>query len=162
MTDPKKLANPYLPDTRVTVSALLPCSQQAAWELIGTPAGYVRWFPTTCDGPFERGGVVEKGWWWPDSGSTRHTIVELRPPSSITYEWEVVDGAVVQYEVQGDSPTTVTIRADYPDTEDGRAAQLLDVAPWTFAILNLKSIASGGVDLRHHGSRPRTGSPLID
>lgn len=162
MTAANEVANPYLPDNQVTVSALLPCNPQAAWDLIGTPAGYVRWFPTACQGAFEAGSTVEKSWWWSDSDSTRHTIIDLDPPRSITYEWEVIEGAYVQYTVDHDPPTVVTIRASYPNTDDGRAAQLLDVAPWTFAILNLKSIASGGLDLRHHGPSPRTGSPFVD
>jgi uncharacterized protein YndB with AHSA1/START domain len=162
MASGKTLKNPYVTDHQVAVSAVLSCTREEAWEFLGTPAGYARWFPSGCEGTFEAGAEVRKTWWWDDDESTIHAIVKLEPLQAIEYEWEVIEGAVVRYEISDNDPTVATIQATYPGSEDGRAAQLLDVAPWTFAVLNLKSVASGGLDLRYHGPKPATGLPFVD
>lgn len=155
--------NPYLSDGRVTVSAHLPCSRDEAWELIGTPDGYTRWFPAGCTGPFEVGAEVEKTWWWSSAERSSHSVVGFEPTRFIEFSWEIVDGAVARYQVEPGEPTVVSIIASYPESPAGRDAQLLDVAPWTFALLNLKSVASGGVDLRQRDQRnPAVGLPFID
>lgn len=156
------MANPYIVDNQVKVSVILPCDRQTAWTYIGTAEGYSRWFPAECQGEFATGKMIKKSWWWvPDDIST-HQILAYQPPESIEYSWEVAKGGRVRYSIEGGRPTIVHIEATYPKTAEGREAQLLDVAPWTFAILNLKSVASGGIDLRHHGPKPIAGPPFID
>ena len=158
--------NPYVIDSnldkKVRVSVLIPCALDKVWEYVGTADGYCRWFPARCEGKFASGQAVTKSWWWDQSDTSEHRILSLVPFNHIEYTWEVAEGGKVRYEVKKGDPTVVTIEATYPETSEGREAQLLDVAPWTFAILNLKSVASGGVDLRHHGPKGFEEPAFID
>lgn len=156
--------NPYLVDDTVRVSVVLPIDRADAWTFIATVDGYRRWFPTDCEGRFEVGALVRATWWWGDAGTTEHRVLALEPRRLIEFDWSTVDGSSVRYEIAGgpNRPTVGSIVATYPQTSAGRAGQLLDVAPWTFAALNLKSVASGGIDLRHRGARPDGERAYID
>lgn len=156
------MINPYVVENKVMVSVLLSCDREDAWRLIGTPAGYAEWFPADCRGSFAVGETITQIWWWDRDESSQHKVLAIEPLHYIELQWEVVEGASVRYMIEKEAPTVISIVASYPKTPEGRAAQLLDVAPWTFAILNLKSVASGGIDLRYHGPKPHSGPPFID
>ena len=65
-------------------------------------------------------------------------------------DWDaVVQGAKVRYSIESENPVVFSVEAIYPKTSEGEGAQLLDIAPWTFALMNLKSVAMGGIDLRN-------------
>ena len=155
------MKNPYVIDNIIRIRVVLPCNRKEAWEFIGTAEGYARWFPETCSGSMVKGEKITCTWWGGEEGTDRYEILDAEEGVFVEHNWETAPGGRVRYEIESDDPAVVRVEATYPRTTEGKSGQLIDVAPWAFAILNLKSVASGGVDLRcRDENRPHSRSYL--
>lgn len=154
--------NPYLVgETLIRIQLALPCSKDRAWGLIVTQSGYAEWFPQEVTGEMVAGSVIQMTWWYQDSPVEDYTILGCQDGTYLEHNWETAPGGKVRYRIEGEDPVVFTLEATYPEGEIGRQGQLLDLAPWSFATMNLKSVASGGPDLRFRGDRPR-GDAYLD
>ncbi|MEM7035264.1 MAG: hypothetical protein AAF629_37335 [Chloroflexota bacterium] len=145
------MQNPYLDDNKIKLRVTLTCDRKTAWHYIGTPEGYAAWFPATCTGTIVKGETIDCTWWWSGSEVETYHILDVQDQQYVEINWEhVAAEAKVRYTLEGNNPAVFYLEATYAKSEVGREAQLLDIAPWSFATLNLKSVAAGGVDLRNH------------
>ena len=156
------MENPYLVDNSIRLKVVLSCPKEAVWNLIGTCEGYVTWFPTSCTGIFEKGKTIQCGWWGSEPDE-EHRILEIKKGHYVEMDWDAVaQGAKVRYSIESENPVVFSLEATYPKTSEGEDAQLLDIAPWTFALMNLKSVVMGGIDLRNLAFPNSSSDAFID
>ena len=108
-----------------------------------------------------KGEKITCTWWGHQNETEEYEIIDTQEGVFVEHNWETAPGGRVRYEIESNKPTVIKVEAVYPKTPEGKHGQLIDVAPWAFAILNLKSIASKGADLRcRTENRPRLESYL--
>jgi hypothetical protein len=95
-----------------------------------------------------KGERITCTWWGGQGGTEEYDILDAQDGVFVEHNWESAPGGRVRYEIESEEPAVVKVESVYPKTAEGKLGQLIDVAPWAFAILNLKSVASGGIDLR--------------
>lgn len=128
---------------------VLPVSREKVWPLVATSEGLGKWFPQVCEGKIAKGEVLE--FFWPSGNPDKFRVLEFAENRHWEMEW--CDGATVRYSIEGDSPVLFTLEAKYPQTSEGRSAQIQEVAGWSLHLAVLKSRVLGGPDLRNTDTR---------
>ncbi|EQB63502.1 MAG: hypothetical protein RBG1_1C00001G1081 [candidate division Zixibacteria bacterium RBG-1] len=140
--------NPYIQGNITKLKVLLPGERKKAWQLVGTPQGMGKWFPLECLGKIAKGETIE--FIWVAGAPEKFKVLDVKENESWEMEW--VEGAKVKYHLESESPVIFSLEVSYPDNEQGKATQLIEVAGWTFYLANLKSVVMGGPDLRRKNS----------
>ena len=118
--------NPYVQGNLTKLKLTLTVKAEPVWELIATPSGLSRWFPKECRGKIAAGEGVEFHW---SSGSPdKFQVLEVQPDRFWLMSW--VEGRTVRYSIQGENPVIIALEVSYPQTQAGKEAQELEVAPW--------------------------------
>jgi uncharacterized protein YndB with AHSA1/START domain len=153
--------NPYIKENLTVLKVFLPVRADKAWELISTPKGIFSWFPKACLGQIVEGETLE--FQWDSSNPDKFKVLQVVPNQYWEMEWVVADqGGKVRYGIKADNSIVFTLEVTYPRNPTGKEAQDSEVAPWSFMLANLKSIASGGPDLRSHHPSPIWKEGFID
>lgn len=150
--------NPYVNGNDTILKIFLPVETSRAWELVATPQGTSSWFPKACLGQIAEGETVE--FQWDSSKPDKFKVLKVEPGKYWEMSW--VEGGKVRYAIKDENPVVFTLEVSYPATPTGREAQELEVAPWSFLLANLKSIALGGPDLRSRNPSPIWKEGFID
>lgn len=154
------MENPYLLENVTRLRITLTCGNEEAWKLIGTPKGLSRWFPRDCRGRIAPGESLE--FIWGEDDSDRFEILNVDEGTAWEMEWEAGGRGRVLYTIESEDPVIFTLGVKYADTEEGRRWQLIELAPWSFYLTNLKSVSGGGKDLRGLPTRYSWRDAFID
>jgi uncharacterized protein YndB with AHSA1/START domain len=137
--------NPYIRDNVTTMKVVLEGSRDELWKLISDPVNVAKWFPVACKGKFAKGEKLD--FIWSETSQNTFEVLEIKPGSYWEMTWG--KGSRVRYALSEKAGKIVfTLTVTYPETEDGKAEQVMELTPWSFVLSNLRSVSVTGTDLR--------------
>jgi len=125
---------------------ILPVGKKKAWRLITSHRGICSWFPAHLEGKIEAGEQLRFD--WRGERSENYKVLYLGPKHS-SFRLQQSVGVKVSIYLHG-RLTTLTLEVEYPGTPKAKRDQASEVARWAFFLVDLKSVALGGPDLRNN------------
>lgn len=146
------MAIPFLQGNRTTLKVPIYAPLEAVWNLLATPEGLARWFALGCEGDIEEDREFRLVWSPnPREGEiSSHRVTVWEPPKKFGFTWPAVQ---LTFELSRHNTVTILkLTCSYMGGNETVAElQIEELAGWTLHLLNLKSIAEGGIDLRTPG-----------
>ena len=135
--------SPYLQESLTKLKIILPVGKTLAWKLIATPKGITSWLLKKCLGDFTpKSDLI---FTWPEGTTERVRVVYVGAKHS-SLQLDRENQSRLRFYLHG-RMTTLTFEVEYRRCKRWRQLQASELAPWTFSLANLKSIALGGPTL---------------